>query len=395
MNEEQAKGILVFAKNLAGLSDQKPSLADYRSFLTFTIRPLFQTESRRGVFKKYYIENPEDFLGKLLEFQVEGKLNVSEMFLESFGGSESSQKIDGTNVLAKASGLAKYLRQKFLWKINELEKSLRTQLRDALDHQDFEHSGQPSSSCFSSAYWPTGKASWEVFNGDIETHIKSHGISHPLPSIKSFPDDGTQLPYPKDIRKVIHQIFQVLRSKLGFNLFLNWLDSDESPYRSKSLNAEFDQDNRKRKEKDAERDPGETEDDDTKSSGIDFEDEEIKDQEDALNFSQVLVDAEKLYSKMKPPVQKSFRNAFIWYGKYWSKSSLTLSDLESLLGKPISTLQEHFKKIEDPLFVKELMQKYPQKSDLLIKVFNHFREKYSEYNPEKTHPEFFSKVKES
>ena len=174
MNEEQAKGILVFVKHMAGLSNEEPSLADYKSFLTFTIRPLFQTEARRCVFKKYLIESPEDFLGKIYEFQAERKLNVQKLFLKSLEGGNDSLNLENVDLLKKVSGLTKFLRQKFLWKISELEKSLHTQLRDALDHQDFEHSGQTNSSCFSRFYWPKGKSSWEVFYGDIETHIKSH-----------------------------------------------------------------------------------------------------------------------------------------------------------------------------------------------------------------------------
>jgi len=395
MNEEQAKGILVFVKHMAGLSNDEPSLKDYNSFLTFTIRPLFQTEDRRGVFKKYLIESPEDFLGKLFELQAERKLDVQKLFLNSLEGRNNSLNLKNVDILKKASGVSKFLRQKFWWKISELEKSLRTQLRDALDHQDFEHSGQASSNCFSRFYWPKGKFSWEVFYGDIEAHIKSHGISHPLPSVKSFPDDGTQLPYPKDIRKVIHQIFEVLKSKLGFNLFLNWLDSVESPYRSKSLNAEIDHGIQKQKKIDAEREPNETEEDDPQNLAFDVEDEVNNEELIPINLTQVILDAEKLYSDMKPPFQRSFRSGYIWFGKNWSKSSLTLHDLESILGKPKSTLQEHFKKIENPLFVKEIMKNFPQERDLLRKVFDHFREKFSEFNPEKTHPELFNKSKES
>ena len=124
MNEEQAKGILVFVKHMAGLSNEEPSLADYKSFLTFTIRPLFQTEARRCVFKKYLIESPEDFLGKIYEFQAERKLNVQKLFLKSFEDGNDSLNLENVDLLKKASGLTKFLRQKFLWKISELEKCL-------------------------------------------------------------------------------------------------------------------------------------------------------------------------------------------------------------------------------------------------------------------------------
>ena len=372
MTESQAKEILAFAKSFAGLSEEQPSIDGYKFFLYFTVRPIFASDDYRAVLKKFFVDNAEDLLGKLLEFQVEGKLDLGEVFRQAIL-EKCGSATEGTDFTSAVSDLTKYLRKRFLWKFTEMEKSLRTQLIDALDHKDFEHSGKIGSRVFTRNYWPAGKIAWDVFYGELVTTVSSEGIDYPPTSISAYPDDGTQLPYPKDVRKALHEIFNVIQKKIGFNPFYHWLET--GPYGppgtistliEKTINE------------------GRTKDD-------------SKDYEE-MSENEFIAKSEELFEKLKPSYQKTFTHCFIW--SFCNDESLGYKEMSKISGTSISTLQEHIQKIIyrdffPPLTRTRGLKGSPDRASLFLAMFEHFRKKYSEHNPEKNNPELFKEIKGS
>ena len=371
MNENQAREIIVFAKYMAELSEEQPSIDGYKLFLFFTIRPIFVSDDYRAVLKKFFVDSPEDLFGKLLEFKAEGRFDLIAILRKAIIEKKCNSVTEGEEFISSVSNLTKYLRKSFLWKFTEMEKSLRTQLRDALDHKDFEHSGEIGSRVFTRNYWPTGKLAWKVFNGELDTIVYSEGIDHPPASIPAYPDDGSQLPYPKDVREALHQIFNVIREKIGFNPFYNWLET--GPYAppdsistliEKTING-------------------------GKANGDSDDYEEMSENE-------FIAKADELFEKLKPSYKKTFIHCFIW--SFRNGETLGYKEMSKISGTSISTLQEHVQKIIKRDFFPPLMDGLkgsPNRKSLFLAMFEHFREKYSEHNPEKTHPELFRDINES
>ena len=156
MTESQAKEILAFAKSFAGLSDEQPSVDSYQLFLLYAVRPIIASPDYQSVLKKYFVDNAEDLLGKLLELQAQEKLNLAEIFEKAILKKKCVSAVGSKELIARVSDLTKYLKTAFLWKFTEMEKSLRTQLRDALGHKDFDHSGIKGSKVDTRNYWPVG-----------------------------------------------------------------------------------------------------------------------------------------------------------------------------------------------------------------------------------------------
>lgn len=371
MNEEQAKRVLEAVNYFSG-NTKNLSIGSYQVFLKFFISPLFfgkTNNDRRLIFEKYGIFSDQDFVSRLIELKDP---NFFRNFITKCVDKTNFKRDFLLNPIRSASRIAYYARNGLWKKITELEKSLRTQLSIALTHKDFEHSGEIGSSLSSRNFWPCGKKSWTVLNGDIESYVNSGGITFPVPSVSAFPEDGTQLPHPKDIRNCIHNIFRLTQMKIWYNSFLLWLESDGNPYFPKSLDDKIDSLQ-------------------ASSQGNKNDVEEV----DASQLSEFILEAERLLSSLKKPYQVTFKEGYIWYKDHWINSPLGYKELSEILGKSTSTLQEHVEKISQRDFVRPLMKNFPQERDLLRKVFDHFREKFSEFNPEKTHPEFFNKEKGS
>ena len=371
MNEEQAKKVLEAVNYFSG-NTEDISIEAYQVFLKFFISPLFfgkKNKDRRKIFEKYGIFSDQDFVCRLIELKGP---NFFVNFITKCTERTNFKSDFLRNPIRSASRIAYFARNGLWNKIKELEKSLKTQLYNALKHKDFEHSGETGSPLSSRNIWPCGKKSWEVLDGSLEIYVKSGGIVFPSPSVPAVPADGTQLPHPKDIRSSIHDIFGVAQMKIWHNSFLLWLESEGNPYFPKSLDDQFDS-----------------------SHAASHANESELEQVDAPQLSEFILEAERLLSSLKEPYQVTFKKGYIWYKDHWLNSPIGYKELSQILGKSTSTLQEHVEKISQRDFVRPLMENFPQERDLLRKVFNHFREKYSEYNPEKTHPEFFSKVKES
>jgi hypothetical protein len=360
MNESQAREIIAYAQYMAGLTEKEPSYDQWKEFSFYVIGPIFLSPKQAAVLKKYSIENSAGLMAQfiVLDKSDDNSYDLRHFFRKAIREVQASKDMN-LDPIAFASYLAKYLRTGFWWKITELEKSLRTSLRDALKHKKFEHSGGAGSLVSQCSYWPAGKIGWEVFEGDLD----AFNNLYPPGEKAAYPDDKTQLPGTGELRQAIVEIFHSLNKKIWFKTFLNWLNSEESPYHAKSFNPDTDVGL-----------PPEPADPDGPSS------EELIDR------------AEYILSGLKPQYQQTFKMAYIWYKKHWEKSSLGYKELEMVTGKKTSVLHEHFKKIANPHFVKPLMEKYPHRKDLLREVFNRFRKKYSDHNPEKTHPELF-KVK--
>ena len=371
MNEDQARRLQEAICYFSG-DTERISIDAYSVFIKFIISPLFigrKNNDRKKIFEKYGIFSDQDFVCRLIELK-------GPDFLINF----ISKCVDKTNFksdfllnpIRSASRIAYFARNGLWNKIKELEKSLRTQLYSALAHKDFEHSGEIGSPLSSRNYWPSGKKSWKVLDGNLDNYVKSGGIVFPYPSVPAVPADGTQLPHPKDIRSSIHDIFAVVKMKIWHNSFLLWLESEGNPYFPKSLDDQFDS-------------PHDT----SRANKNDLEVVE------APQLSEFILKAERLLSSLKEPYQVTFKKGYIWYKDHWINSPLGYKELSEILGKSTSTIQEHVEKISQRDFVRPLMKDFPQERDLLRKVFDHFREKFSEYNPEKTHPEFFKKEKGS
>ena len=100
-----------------------------------------------------------------------------------------------------------------------------------------------------------------------------------------------------------------------------------------------------------------------------------------------------LWKKLKPQYRETFKTAFIWYRDHWDKHALGYKELSIITKKNTATLQEHIEKLKYRDFIRPLMVNWPNQHQLLKEVLNHFRETFSEYNPEKTHPKLFKKDK--
>jgi hypothetical protein len=294
----------------------------------------------------------------LLNADEKNGYKLREVFLRSIEKVQASNDIT-LDPIPFASSLAKHLRTGFWWKITEMEKSLRTTLKAALNHKKFEHSGEPGSLFSHRAFWPEGKIRWEIFHGDLD----AFNNLYPPGETAAYPDDKTQLPGTGELRQAILNIFGSLNKKVWFKTYLNWLNSEDSPYHAKSFNPDTD-------------------------AGV---------QPDSSgpggpSFKELIDQAEEILSRLKPQYQQTLKMAYLWYKNHWDKSSLGYKELELVTGKKTSVLHEHFKKIEN-LFIKPLMERIPHRKDLLREVFNRFRKKYSDQNPEKTHPELFKEKK--
>lgn len=358
MNESQAREIFAFAESFAGLNDKEPSAKQYDVFLHYVIEPIFYSSQHALVLKKYSIDNSASLMAELLlrDADSDTGFDLRQIFKNAIQAVRTLQSRN-QDLVAFVRTLAKYLRNNFWWKITEMEKSLRTTLQASLNHKKFEHSGEAGSLFSSRNYWPFEKGGWDVFEGDLDGFENLY----PPGKIAAYPEGKTQLPYPSELREALLKIFTILNQKVWYSAFLEWLNSDDSPYHQKTFDPNTDQP--------------------VALSGAPDENEE--------NSKELIARAEELLSELKPQYQQTFKTAFIWYKNNWSKNSLGYKELELVTGKKSSTLQEQIKKIENPLFIKRLMENSPQRKDWLREVLEHFRKKYSEQNPEITHPELF------
>ena len=360
MNENQARGIFAFVQFVAGVTEKEPSYEQWKEFSSYVIGPIFLSPQHASVLKKYSIETSESLMAQLYLLDADEKngYKLRKAFLSSIEKVQASNDFK-RDPIAFASSLAKHLRTGFWWKITEMEKSLRTTLKAALNYKKFEHSGEPGSLFSQRIFWPEGKKDWEVFNADLD----AFNNLYPPGEKAAYPDDKTQLPGTGALRQAIFDIFDSLNKKVWFKTFLNWLNSAESPYHAKSFNPD-----------------------------TDVGAQSVSGGNDGPSLEGLIDQAEEILSGLKPQYQKTFKMGYVWYKNHWEKSSLGYKELERIIGKKTSVLHEHFKKIEN-LFIKPLMGKIPHRKDLLREVFNSFRKKYSDHNPEKTHPELFKEKK--
>jgi hypothetical protein len=261
--------------------------------------------------------------------------------------------IPQAHLLDKVESLTKYLRRRFKWKLTASEKSLHTQLRDALNDDRYEHSGTPRLD--GRDYWPVGKTNWSSFSGNLQDQLPDATTNYPAPSIRACPDDGRMLPRPSDLRPCIDMFFVQLQKKIGFLCLEDWLKACEE-YAQANLSI-----------------------DNPDTPGVRDDNVQITDTHSGIDFDISKKKALNLLGDLKPKYQSSFKRAYIWYKDTWPEHGLGLKELGAITGLSISTLQEHFKKHIKPKIIEPLKD-----TGDLVSLFEYFREHFSQFNPENT-----------
>ena len=138
MDEAEAKQILATAKYFAGLGSFTNN--GYMLFLRYAVEPIFYSSSHKAVLKGYDVTCAYDLIAFLLADEG-GKEAIRKLAKKALNETKCLRPIPTPEIVNRVSHLTKYLKNGFWLKVSAKEKSLHTQLRDALAHKKFEHSG--------------------------------------------------------------------------------------------------------------------------------------------------------------------------------------------------------------------------------------------------------------
>ena len=352
----QARGILRFSKVLAG-KKVRVDENDYNLFIFFVISPIYSIPGYSHVLKKMDLADGKSYLNTMImRFQKNEKgqgtslKELIDQIIFEFGCDEEDQaEQDFCKAVEK---LSNKLRLRFMRKITELEKTLRSQLRRSMSdnrfkQNHFEHSGQKKTA--ERHYWTAGNVHWDVLYDNLATLDKIKTLTPPEPKTNGFPDTETALPTELDLRNFMVKVFEVLMHKLPFTNILDWL-RQYKPY-SPALRI-----------------------DDPESGADKIESSEEPRPTINDDGKKLWELANKNLKKLKPQYQDTFKKAFLWHKI--SSSNLGYRELVDYTGIKKSTMDEHFRK---HIFPKVIIPMNSMRDDLLEK----FRKKFSEFNPEK------------
>ena len=340
----QAKAVFRFSRALAG-QPVRSDRDDLKQFIFFVIGPIYTDKAFRHILHKMDLADGYSYLNAMIVRFREELGELIEKTIFEFGCDDENQTEE--HFCESVEKFSTKLRWRFRLKITELEKSLRSQLRRALSKKDFEHSGQKRVS--SRCYWTEGNGHWQEMNEDLITHPQMNGLLPPAPKTKAFPDTETALPVPSDLRVFMLQVFKILNHKLPFSNVLEWLNQYEPYSPAKRID-------------DPDSPPIETDEDPTPQS--------------CGNDEKLWAQANENLANLKPKYQESFKRAFLWHKQYFGDSSLGYKELEERTAIKKSTMEEHFKKHIIPIVIQPMGQG-------ALSNLSKFREKFSEFNPEK------------